>query len=188
MVYIMNISTKKIVCVVFIFYFFLLPSGAFADLYQWQDEKGDIHVVDDILLVPPKYKDKVKALKAKPSEQEPSSSQPLIQPPKPSEPPAKQQEELYGDYPLEWWKREFDARKKEIGELEKTTEEEKNFIVDYERGRRLYRLYSKEDIEKYETYKKNLPDNESQLNKLKSDMEELRRKAQIYGVPREVRE
>ncbi|MEK7841620.1 MAG: hypothetical protein AAB197_02995 [Deltaproteobacteria bacterium] len=160
----------------------------FADLYQWQDEKGDIHVVDDILLVPPKYKDKVKALKAKPSEQGPSSSQPLIQPPKPSEPPAKQQNELYGDYPLEWWKREFDARKKEIGELEKTIEEEKNFIVDYERGRRLYRLYSKEDIEKYETYKNNLPDNENQRNKLKSDLEEFRRKAQTYGVPREVRE
>ena len=184
----MYFSTKKKFCVVFVFCAFILPSGVFADLYQWQDEKGDIHVVDDILLVPPKYKDKVKALKAKPSEQGPSSFQPPIQPPKPSEPPAKQQEDLYGDYPLGWWKRDFDARKKEIGELEKTTEEEKNFMADYDRGRRLYRLYSKEDIEKYETYKKNLPDNENQRNKLKSDLEELRRKAQIYGVPRSIRE
>lgn len=182
----MYFNIKKKLCVVFVFCAFILPPGVFADLYQWQDEKGDIHVVDDILLVPPKYKDKLKSLKTKPPEQGPSS-QPPVEPPKPSPSPAEQKE-LYGDYPLEWWKREFDARKKEIGELEKTIEEEKNFIVDYERGRRLYRLYSKENIEKYETYKNNLPDNESQLNKLKSDLEEFRRKAQTYGVPREVRE
>lgn len=181
-----NINTKKMVCVVFIFCIFILPSGVLADLYQWQDEKGDIHIVDDIFLIPPKYKDKVKALKTKPSDQAPSS-QPGVQPPKLSEPPAEQ-EGLYGDYPLSWWKAEFDARKKEIEELKKTIEEEKNFMADYERGRRLYKLYSKEDIEKYETYKKNLPDSESRLNKLESDLKEFRRKAQIYGVPREVRE
>lgn len=181
----MYFSIKKKVCVVFVFFIFILSSGALADLYQWQDEKGDIHVVDDILLVPPQYKDKAKILKTRP----PNTYDKVI----PSQPAPLQapaiKNELYGNYPLEWWKNEFDARKKEISELEKAAEEEKKFILDFERGKRIYnRLYSTEDAEKYEAYKRNLTDNESQLNKLKSELEELRRKAQIYGVPREVRE
>jgi hypothetical protein len=185
----MHFIIKKTVCVVLVFFSIFLSSIAVADLYQWQDEKGDIHIVDDILLVPPEYKDKAKSLKSKPFEQGHSSSQPIIQPPKPSEPPAKQKEELYGNHPVEWWKEEFNTKKREIRELEKTTEEEKKFILDFERGRRIYnRLYSAEDAEKYEAYKRSLPDNESQLNKLKSELIELRHKAQIHGVPREVRE
>lgn len=178
----MNISTTKIVCVVFIFCFFLLPASAIAELYQWQDEKGDIYVVDDILLVPPQYKDKTKALKARPSDKVIVPSQPA-----PLQAPATQ-EELYGNYPLEWWKANFNERKEKIAELKKTIEEQKTFMADYERGRRLYKLYSKEDVEKYETYKKELPDNENKLNKLKTDLEEFRRKAQVYGVPRTIRE
>lgn len=177
----MNIITKKIICVVFIFCLFALPDNAIAELYQWQDEKGDIHVVDDILLVPPKYKDKAKILKTRPSDKVIPSQ---VEPPEPS----SEQNELYGDYPLEWWKKQFDQKKSEISELEKTIEEQKTFMSDYERGRRLYRLYSKEDVEKYETYKQNLPDNERLLNKLKTDLDEFRRKAQIYSVPRSIRE
>lgn len=177
----MNISTNKIVCVVFIFCFFLLPASAIAELYEWRDEKGDIHVVDDMLLIPPQYRDKAKVIKAKPPYK--------ATPPHPSPlPTPSEQEEFYGNYLLTWWKAEFNARKNEISELEKAIEEQKSFMADYERGRRLYKLYSKEDVEKYETYKKELPDNENQLNKLKSDLEEFRRKAQIYGVPRAIRE
>lgn len=177
----MNISAKKIICVVFIFCFFALPASAIAELYQWQDEKGDIHVVDDILLVPPQYKDRAKVLKTRPSDKV-IPSQPV-----PEHPPASQ-EELYGGYALEWWKAKFNERKQEIAKLEKTIEEQKNFMTDYERGRRLYRLYSKEDVDKYEAYKKELPDNETRLNQLKTDLEEFRRKAQTYGVPRAIRE
>lgn len=178
-------SIKKKVCVVFVFFIFILSSGALADLYQWQDEKGDIHVVDDILLVPPQYKDKAKTLKTRPPD---TSDKFIPSQPAPLQAPAIKNE-LYGNYPLEWWKNEFVARKREISELEKTLEEEKKFILDFERGRRIYkRLYSEEDSEKYETYKRSLPDDENQLNKLKSELEELRHKAQIYGVPKEVRE
>lgn len=176
---------KKNIFIIPIFLLFL-ASTAIAELYQWQDEKGDIHVVDDILLVPSQYKDKAKALKARPSKQTPSQQQ-NIQPPV-SPQTSSEQEELYGDYPLSWWKSEFSSKKNAISELENTIREQKNFIADYERGRRLYRLYSKEDTDKYETYKKELPDNENQLNKLKTDLDEFRRKAQIYGVPKAIRE
>ncbi len=182
----MYFSIKKKIFIVFVFFIFILSSGALADLYQWQDEKGDIHVVDDILLVPPQYKDKAKILKARPPD---TSDKVTPSQPAPLQAPAIKNE-LYGDSTLEWWKRAFDSKKREISELEKTVEEEKQFILDFERGKRLYyyRLYSAEDTEKYEAYKRSLPDNENQINKLKSELEELRRKAQIYGVPREVRE
>ncbi|OGP07445.1 MAG: hypothetical protein A3G39_09010 [Deltaproteobacteria bacterium RIFCSPLOWO2_12_FULL_43_16] len=178
-------TIKRTVCSAFVL-FILFSSDAVADLYQWQDEKGDIHVVDDMLLVPPQYKDKAKKLKARPSRQTPSPQQ-NVQPPVPPQ-TSSEQEELYGDYPLSWWKNEFSSKKNEISKLENTIKEQKNFIADYERGRRLYRLYSKEDTDKYETYKKELSDNENQLNKLKTDLDEFRRKAQIYGVPRAIRE
>ena len=164
---------------------FVFSSPATADLYQWQDEKGSVHIVDDILLVPSKYKNKVKVIKTKPSEQAPAQQD--IQPPPETETPSEQ-EELYGDHPLSWWKEEFSQKKQEISELKKTIEEQKSYIADYEQGRRLYRLYSKEDTEKYETYNDNLPDNEKRLSKLQADLEALRDKARIYGVPRKVRE
>lgn len=169
---------------------FILCSNAAADLYQWQDEKGNIHVVDDMLLVPPQYKDKVKTLKTKPKpSQETPPAEQSIQPPISPEPPSLEKK-LYGDHPLEWWINEFAARKNEISELEKTIKNEKEFIEGYERGRRLYpyRLYSKEDVERYESYKNDLLENENQLRKLLAELEELRRKAQAYDVPREVRE
>jgi hypothetical protein len=125
-------------------------------------------------------------MKTKPSQQTPSSQQDTGTPAQ--APSLPEQEDIYGDYPLSWWKAEFDARKTEIDEIEKTIAEEEGYVADYERGRRLYKLYSKEDVEKYEMYKKNLPDNKNQLNKLKANLEELRHKARIYGVPRQVRE
>jgi len=181
----MAVIMKRLFPAAFLFLVILMPLSAAADLYQWQDEKGGVHVVDDILLVPSKYKNKVKVIKTKPSEQAPAQQD--IQPPQQTPTPSEQ-EELYGEHPLSWWKEEFSQKKQEISEIKKTIEEQKSYIADYEQGRRLYRLYSKEDTEKYETYKNNLPDNENQLNELKADLEALRDKARIYGVPRKVRE
>ncbi|MBI3755075.1 MAG: hypothetical protein HY265_02800 [Deltaproteobacteria bacterium] len=47
-------------------------ASTLAAMYHWQDKKGDIHVVDDILLVPPEYRDEIKQPQAKPPEQAPS--------------------------------------------------------------------------------------------------------------------
>lgn len=180
----MIIIMRQIVVIVFLFSIVFIPSGSLADLYQWQDEKGDVHVVDDMLLVPPEYKDRVKIIKTRP----PQETAPPEQYIPPSPPPPSEQRELYGEYPIEWWRDEFDKRKKEIADLEKTVTEQKSFVNIFERGRGLGQTYSKADIEAYETYKRNLPDDESKLQRLKAELEELRRKARTYGVPREIRE
>lgn len=181
-----NIIIKGSSFAIFMLLVFAFSSPAIADLYQWQDEKGGVHIVDDMLLVPSKYKNKVKVIKTKPSEQAPAQQD--IQSPQQTPTPSEQEEELYGEHPLSWWKEEFNEKKQEIPELKKTIEEQKSYVADYEQGRRLYRLYSKEDTEKYETYKNNLPDNEKRLSKLQADLEALKDKARSYGVPRKVRE
>src|SRR3989337_870903 len=108
-------TIKRTVCSAFVL-FILFSSDAVADLYQWQDEKGDIHVVDDMLLVPPQYKDKAKKLKARPQRQTPF-------PPTKCQPPCAasnilETRRVVWGYPLSWWKNEFSSKKNEISKLE----------------------------------------------------------------------
>lgn len=163
----------------------LIAIPSFADIYEWIDEKGNTHVVDDILNVPPKYKDKVKVYKQKPAETKPRlpAEKNIEQPAIPAD-----KEELFGDYPLEWWKREFEKRKKDISDMEKVISEQKKYIAVFQKGRRSGQIYTKEEIELYEDYKKQLPSNEKKLEELKKELDELKGKATIYGVPRDVRE
>ncbi|MBI5286465.1 MAG: DUF4124 domain-containing protein [Deltaproteobacteria bacterium] len=172
----------KILKLVVILLVCLLSTPAIADFYQWEDERGVIHVADDLLLVPPKYRDKVKVYKTLPP--------PPESPPPPSEPPPTpaEGEELYGDYPLEWWRNEFERRKQAISELEKEITAKKRYVEVFEGGRRFGQTYSQEDVRTYEDYKRQLPSLEERLGGLKRDLEEFRRKATASGVPREVRE
>lgn len=158
----------------------LLSTPALGDLYQWVDEKGVVHVTDDLLLVPPKYRDKVKVYKEVPTPP---------QVPSPVSPPAPPEgEELYGGQTLEWWREEFGRRKADISQLERTVTEQKRYVEVFEGGRRFGQTYSPEDIKTYEEYKRGLPSLQERLELLKKELEEVRRKATTYGVPREVRE
>lgn len=157
-----------------------LSTPVLGDLYQWTDERGVVHVTDDLLLVPPKYRDEVKVYKEAPT----PSEVPL--PVSPPAPPAG--EELYGGQTLEWWREEFEGRKAKISELERTITVQKRYVEVFERGRRFGQTYSPEEVKTYEEYKRGLPSLQEGLDLLKEDLEELRRKATIYGVPREVRE
>ena len=181
-------TIKRTVCSAFVLFFILFSSNAIADLYQWQDEKGDIHVVDDMLLVPARYRNKVKVLKEKPAGEIPPSQQKLDEEELPPQPPVEEEEELYGDRPLRWWQTEFNIRKERTLELEKAIAEQKRYISIFEKGRGIGQIYSREDIEMYENYKKGLPDNEAELNRLKADIEDLRNRARASGVPKEIRE
>ena len=181
-------TIKRTVCSAFVLFFILFSSNAVADLYQWQDEKGDIHIVDDMLLVPARYRNKVKVLKEKPAGEIPPSQQKLDEEDVPQQPPVEEEEELYGDRPLRWWQTEFNIRKERTLELEKAIAEQKRYISIFEKGRGIGQIYSREDIEMYENYKKGLPDNEAELNRLKTDIEELRNRARASGVPKEIRE
>ena len=53
--------------------FFAIASTAAADLYQWTDENGVIHVVDESSQIPPLYREKVKVFESQKSRTPPST-------------------------------------------------------------------------------------------------------------------
>lgn len=169
--------------------FLAFASYASADLYQWRDEKGVIHITDSIEKVPQKYRAKVKvhestpprAVEAPVSESAPPSD---IVPP---EAPQDRREEIYGDQTLEWWRQTFAKKQEEMRALETSVASKKQFVETFEGGRRFGQTYGQSEMDTYNRYKTELAGEQNRLNALKDEFDELKRKATIAGVPREVR-
>jgi hypothetical protein len=155
-----------------------------ATLYQWIGADGNAHVTDDILLVPPKYRDKVKVYETPHVE---DKTPPRFKDVKPPIFP-KSGRELYGGYPLEWWERKLAFKKKEVADLEQIISDYKRYIGVFRKGRKFGKTFGSEEVRAYEDYKKDIPEKEERLEELIVELEELRRKATIYGVPRSIRE
>ncbi|MEE9614944.1 MAG: DUF4124 domain-containing protein [Thermodesulfobacteriota bacterium] len=164
----------------------LAPPSAFADFYQWRDEKGVLHVADDLEKVPQEYRGKAEIFKTTPGE-EPSEKPTRPAPPR-SSPRPDTGEELYGDRTLSWWKRAFSDKRREIGEYEGKQEQKSAYVEVFEKGRRFGQIYTKEEIDAYERYKKELPGIEKTLAKLRSQLDTLKRKARLGGVSKKIRE
>ena len=173
------------VILIIAFVLILLPFSASAEIYKWTDDEGVIHVTDDPTKVPDKYweQEKVKKEEVK-SAPETKPAQPVQPPPGPE----TEKRELYGDYPLDWWVYKFRELKKNIADNEERFERGKSFIDVFEGGRRFGKIFTTEEISQYESYKAELPALEEKLKNLKDELEELQRKATIYGVPRNIRE
>jgi hypothetical protein len=176
---------KTILITTFVLISFSFPSSAEMYIYKWTDDKGVVHVTDDPTKIPDKYwiEKKVKKEEVKPTPEAVPS-----QPVQPSPAPETRKEELYGDYPLDWWIYKFKGLRKDIAESEGRIEQARNFISVFETGRRYGTVFTNKEVLKYERYKAALPSMEEKLKQLKDELEELQRKARIYGVPREVRE
>lgn len=159
-----------------------------AEFYRWTDDEGVHHVTDDPSSVPDKYweKGQVKKEEVKPAPAADKAVQPVL-PGTPGE-TAEGREELYGDHPLNWWKSQFEELKSNISESEATLAREKNFIAVYEGGRGYGKIFSTEEVSQYESYKKDVGSIEEKLKNQRSELDELQRKATIYGVPRKIRE
>lgn len=180
---------SKVLEVILIIAFVLIlsPFSASAEIYKWTDDEGVVHATDDPSNVPAKYWEKEKVKK---EEVAPATS-PEIQPVQPGQPgPAMETEkkELYGDYPLDWWTEKFKGLRKDIADNQEKIEREKSFVSVFEGGLRYGKVFAKEEVSNYENYKKEIPVLEEKIKNLKDELEELQRKANIYGVPRNIRE
>ncbi|MBI5885899.1 MAG: DUF4124 domain-containing protein [Deltaproteobacteria bacterium] len=147
-------------------------------IYSWTDNDGSVHITDSMEKVPAKYRSKVKIRKA--TESRPSN----VAEPSGDGAQPQPETELYGDHPLDWWKEAFRKLKNDIGGLESSIIAKRNFVKLVETGMRVGQLYESKDVETYEQYRKELPDDEARLDSLKAEQEELRRKARIVGVPK----
>ncbi|MBI5970241.1 MAG: DUF4124 domain-containing protein [Deltaproteobacteria bacterium] len=165
----------------------LLAANAYADIYQWEDKSGAIHMTDSMEKVPQEYRRKVTVRITAPQEKSSPSVAPATTGSDAGAPPSDAAQELYGDKPLEWWKGEFGKRTKEITKLETDLDAKRQFISIFEKGRRLGQIFEKKDIETYERYKKEVVEDEANIAKWKGELDELRRQATFAGVPREVR-
>lgn len=166
----------------------LSPFYVRADFYRWTDDKGVLHVTDDPSNVPAKYweEGKLKKEEVKPAQEEGGTIKQVQ--PDTGKQPEEEKAELYGDQPLDWWKTKFDELRTNISESEGTLAREKNFVSVYEGGLRYGKIYSRDEISQYETYKNDIGSLEEKIKNLKSELVELQRKATTHGVPRNIRE
>ncbi len=162
-------------------------TAAFADLYQWQDKEGVIHITDSLEKVPDAYRDKVKVYESAPPAPGEKKAAPAPEAVSPAPLPPERGVELYGDHTLEWWRQTFLRKTGEAQMLESNVTAKRQFIDIYERGRGFGQTFGMNEIETYGRYKKELPDDQDRLTTLKNELDDLRREARIAGVPRDIR-
>lgn len=171
---------KKILLPAILFAF--LASPAFADLYQWKDERGVIHITDSMEKVPSKYRAQVRVFKEGPTEE--------IGPVEAETPPPLQEkrDELYGDQTLEWWRQNFMRKREEIANLQSSISTKTQFLEVFESGRRFGQVYDNETVARYKILKEELPEDLRRLAELREEYEEFQRSATRAGVPKGIRE
>ncbi len=180
-------ATKKTWAVHFVFQCLLIIllaglSPVLAEIYHWTDEDGVLHITDDLGKVPEEQRGKVNVFETKPAREGPPEEGPVVEPP-----PAVEVEELYDGMLLSWWKKQFKEIRKSIAGVEGAYTKKKQFVEVFEAGRRFGQVYEERDIETYERYKKEIPEDEERLEGLAEELEELQRKARSAGVPKKVR-
>lgn len=165
--------------------FFLASSVAYAELYEWTDKEGVVHITDDMGKVPESVRPYVKKHKASPRvEEEEAPSAPSAAEPS----SADHAPELYGDHPLEWWLNTFRKLREDMQSVESSIAAKEQFVNIFEGGRRVGQIYSKDDVERYGKFKKEIPADRERLKGLQDELDELTRKATLAGVPAAIRE
>lgn len=164
---------------------FLFAGSAFADLYQWKDESGVIHITDSMEKVPSKYRAEVRVFKEGPKEA-PYTSPDLDM----TTPPSLEQEteDLYGDQTLEWWRQNFQKKREELSSLQSSINAKTQFMEVFESGRRFGQVFDTESVAKYNILKEELPQDLKRLASIREEYSEFQDKATRAGVPREIRE
>lgn len=164
-----------------------LAGPAYADLYQWNDESGRVHITDSMEKVPSRYRGEVKVFKGASESpvteeggQTGSGEAPVVEGERPAE--------LYGEETLEWWTQSLQKKRSEISALQASVDTKTSFVDLFESGRRFGQLYDGKDVVKYNAYKKELPAELEKLSTLKEEYESLQEKAGRAGVPKEIRE
>jgi len=164
---------------------FAMPAfSEVGDLYQWSDRDGNVHITDDLLNIPQEYRDKVRVFESTHIEEDSPSQYRLDGSPA----PVRGGEELFGDKPLRWWQWILDAKRREVTNAERLVAERRRYIDVFEKGRKVGQRFTTEEFEVYKKYKEELPAKVKRLTKLRSELEELKRRARLAGVPKGIRE
>ncbi len=162
----------------------LVSWPSLATIYYWTDEKGVVHIRDNLKDVPERYRGKTKKIEET-MEEEVAPAERVGPAPTPSVGP--EDERLYGGQSLEWWKDRFVAKRRQLGNIRRAYEQKKRFVEVFEKGRQFGKTFTDEEIETYRQYKEELAELEQAIEKAEEELEELKRKARFHGVPRSIR-
>jgi hypothetical protein len=168
-----------------------LADAARADIYQWTDREGVLHMTDDLAKVPDEYADKAKVVKTRPAErkdaapgaEDATGRAPVVQPIVPDE-----AVDLYGGETIEWWRKSFGTVREEIAALETNIAEKRRYTRAFEGGRRLGQVFGEAERSMYDRYNRELPEDEKRLVSANGELDGLLRMATSAGVPKDVRE
>lgn len=166
--------------------FTLSASPALADWYKWTDKEGVIHITDDIGKIPENERANAEVYIPSPPGELKGMS-PGEAAPAPDFEKFKAGE-LYGGETLEWWKEKFKKLKEELGATESSYTSKKQYVEIFEGGTRFGQIYGEVELDTYKRYKEDLPGVKAKLDKLKRELDELRRRARLAGVPKVIRE
>lgn len=166
---------------------------ASAELYRWVDENGTLHVTDDFMNVPEehRYEGEVDIEEERVPSETVTPSAPVRRPSynRKKTSGSSGSAELYGEKTLVWWRNTINGAKKKIKSVEESYDKRKEYVDIFERGRfNSDQLFEKDEVEKYEEYKEDLPELEERIEELKKDLKDLRRKATYHGVPKKIRQ
>ena len=134
---------------------FVLVTVSHAVMYRWVDKDGVLHVTDDEFKVPAEYRKNMTVIE----EAEPKP--PLVQAPAEIVPPLRNkadEEYIYGDHTLQWWRSEIKRRKDDMAKSEKDYGARKQFIEVFEKGRNMGQIYEQSEVDIYNKYKKEIPE------------------------------
>lgn len=171
---------KKILFSAFALLF--LASPALADLYQWKDDTGVIHITDSMEKVPQEYRNQVRVFKEGAKEEAPPldvESPPTLE---------EERQDLYGDQTLEWWRQNFQKKREELSNLQTSINTKTQFMEVYEGGKRFGQIFDNESNARYKIIKEELPEDLRKLAELREEYEDFQRSAIRAGVPKGIRE
>ena len=162
----MNQKAMKNILFLAMILWIILPLMAFSqEIYQWVDEKGTVHFVDDPTLVPEKYRDQVQKKKVT-TESSPSSSVPTVVPQAEKTRPEPQSSSVQRDRfgrGEEWWREKMMEWEDKL----------KNARTNYEKAHQAWKAKEKElEDSKFK------PD--SLKRKIKAEIKDLEEKTKAY--------
>jgi hypothetical protein len=157
--------------------------SAFADTYQWVDDKGVVNFTDNPAKVPKKYLKKVKVSPSVDAEQGSQASTPVsseaVGPSAPSEP--NTQKALYGGHDESWWRSRYAGLRGEIKNLQSNLPAKRDELEALRRQLTIY-TYPR-NREAYQSKLAEINQDEAKINNLTAQLASLDAEAAAAGVP-----
>lgn len=163
---------------------FLVSFSAFAEMYEWVDNKGVVNFTDNPDNIPAKYRKKVKkrpSINFEEDKAEPAGSEKTQPSPKAVSAPAKAKAKLVGGHDEEWWHSRYSSLRKEMKEINDSLPGKREELVTLRRKMTIYQ--GARDRKAYYDKMAEIENDESRLKELGGQLDSLDFDASKVGVP-----